>query len=160
MKRAPKDPKSGARRPSADPIRPTSDLLRGPISGSNQVRPPDHCTEVESFRIGTPRNCGVFWKTTDSDKSTCRETPTGSIHRLPLRTPPTPSRKARHRKSSQTGGRSKKLTKSLTAKTTKTRYRDPLRTLRTPRKRWEKRARSKSGEKKVSKVLDSKNQRD
>jgi len=72
--------------------------------------------------------------------------------------------KGEAREKFETGGRSKKLTKSLTAKTTKTRYRDPLPALGTPRflsrKPRGKRVRSKSGEKKVSKVLDGKDETD
>ena len=46
------------------------------------------------------------------------------------------------------GGRSKKLTKSLTAKTTKTRYRDPLRPRQPRRNARENQSRSKRGDKK------------
>ena len=57
------------------------------------------------------------------------------------------------------GSRSEKLTKSLTAKTKKTRYRDPLRTPDAARK-GRQREPGTDGEKKVSKVFDSKGETD
>jgi len=60
----------------------------------------------------------------------------------------------------ETGGRSKKLTKSLTAKTTKTRYRDPLPALGTPRflsrKPEEKESEAKAVKRKFRKSLTGK----
>ena len=54
------------------------------------------------------------------------------------------------------GGHGEKLTKSLTAKTKKTRYRDPLRTLQTPQKCREKKSPKQTVKRKFRKSLTAK----
>lgn len=94
----------------------------------------------------------------ECDKSTCRGGPTGGIHRLPIRTHPVaeapPQGGATPWRKSEPGAAEKSFTKSLTAKTTETRYRDPLQRLRTPRKRRKKVDEAKAVKRKFQKVLD------
>ena len=106
----------------------------------------------------------------DCDKSTCRGGPTGGIHRLPIRTYPvaealSPERRGAPSalKKSEPGAAEESFTKSLTAKTTETRYRDPLRTSKPGvflRENLGIRDRSKAVKRKSHKVLDGRRETD
>jgi len=77
--------------------------------------------------------------------------------------PPAPTKagpKAKPKEKFETGGHGEKLTKSLTAKTKKTRYRDPLRTLQTPQKCREKKSPQQTVKRRFRKSLDGNDETD
>jgi len=78
-------------------------------------RSADHCTKDESFGSEAHETAEFFGKRQIVTKSTCRQGVSGSIHRLPLRTPPTPRRK-RGLGSFGRGAAEESFTKSLTSK--------------------------------------------